>query len=73
MNMKDLVSETLSRVSENADADNALKDNSHRSTTPISVPPHLEGLVDKNAAQRARDRNAQTDANLSSIPKFEKA
>ena len=72
METSKLVNETISRVRENADADHAIKDNSHarRQTT---LPPHLQGLgIDTNAAEKARARNAQTDANLSSIPKFEK-
>jgi hypothetical protein len=72
METSKLVNETLGRIAENADADNALKANSHKATTPISVPPHLEGLVNKGAAQRARDRMQQTDDNLSSVPEFRK-
>ena len=72
MKTEDLVNETLGRVAENADADNALKNASHRTATPITVVPHMAGMIDTGAAERARQRNEATDANLSSIPKFEK-
>jgi len=69
--LKTRVDETVSRIADTANQDHAIKDNAHarRQTT---LPPHLQGLgIDTSAAQKARDRMAQTDANLSSIPKFE--
>jgi len=34
----------------------------------VTVPPHLEGMVDTGAAQRGREKAAETDRNLSSLP-----
>ena len=38
------------------------------SSNRVSVPPHLEGMVDKNSAARARDAAAKQDRDLSTVP-----
>jgi hypothetical protein len=72
MDTNNLVKETIGRVAENADADNALKANSHRSTTPIAVVPHMAGLIDVNAAARARAKNDQAERDRNTMPEFRK-
>jgi hypothetical protein len=70
--VKDTVSETVRRVAENADADHAIKDNSHKSTTPIAVVPHMAGLIDVNATARARAKNDEAERLRNTTPAFRK-
>jgi hypothetical protein len=71
--LRDVVGGIVGEVAGVTDQDHALKDNSHRKGAQSTLPPHLQGLgIDTNAAQKARDRMAETDKNLSSVPRFEK-
>jgi hypothetical protein len=47
-----IMGDAVSRIAENADADNKIKDASHRSSTPITVVPHMAGMIDTDAAER---------------------
>lgn len=72
MDTSKLVSETLGRIADNADADNAIKGASHRSSTPITVVPHMAGMIDVNAAERARAANDQAERDRNTTPAFRK-
>ena len=72
MDTKELVNQTIAKISENASADHEIVDSAH-ARRDASLPPHLQDLgIDTSAAQKARDRMQRTDRNLSSIPPFTK-
>jgi hypothetical protein len=71
--VRETVTETLGRVAENATADREIVNNSHRTTTPISLPPHLANLgIDTNAAAVARAKNDQAERDRNTTPAFRK-